>query len=210
VGVVVKHRQLVRQVAVFIEHPLENSMASLSFTSNVLDEGTTFIFGSWICVANGLGGFNSHLINSRKPEASAATQRSNHDSFIDDLDELLLPDLPRQIEYTSVFYATPSRTAPGLGSDSNQSEEAPRSKSLPDLEEDLDRLFKIRDEGATVRQGPPILTTTLTQKKSTRQSQFRTEEDSGTWEPSLVGRPQFSLSTHNSMITLRFRVVIWV
>jgi hypothetical protein len=38
---------------VFIEHPLENSMASLSFTSNVLDEGTTFIFGSWICVANG-------------------------------------------------------------------------------------------------------------------------------------------------------------
>jgi hypothetical protein len=29
----------------FIEHPSENSMASLSFTSTVLDEGTTFIFG---------------------------------------------------------------------------------------------------------------------------------------------------------------------
>jgi hypothetical protein len=52
VGVAVKHRQLARQVGVFIEHPLENSMASLSFTSNVLDEGTTFIFGSWICIAN--------------------------------------------------------------------------------------------------------------------------------------------------------------
>jgi hypothetical protein len=46
VGVAIKHRQLVRQVGVFIEHLLENSMASLSFTSNVLDEGTTFIFGS--------------------------------------------------------------------------------------------------------------------------------------------------------------------
>jgi hypothetical protein len=31
---------------VFIERPLENSMASLSFTSTVLDEGTTLIFGS--------------------------------------------------------------------------------------------------------------------------------------------------------------------
>jgi hypothetical protein len=45
---------------VFIEHPLENSMASFSFTSNVLGEGTTFIFGSWTCVANDLGGFISH------------------------------------------------------------------------------------------------------------------------------------------------------
>jgi hypothetical protein len=30
----------------FIEHPLENSMASLSSTSTVLDESTIFIFGS--------------------------------------------------------------------------------------------------------------------------------------------------------------------
>jgi hypothetical protein len=73
VGVAVKHRQLALQVGVFIEHPLENSMASFSFTSTVLDEGTTFIFGSWICIANGLGGFNSHLADSRKPEASTPT-----------------------------------------------------------------------------------------------------------------------------------------
>jgi hypothetical protein len=61
-------------------------MASLSFTSTILDEGTIFIFGSWICVANGLGGFNSRLVDSRKPEASAATRSS-------DLDELLDLDL---------------------------------------------------------------------------------------------------------------------
>jgi hypothetical protein len=116
---------------------------------------TTFIFGSYIYVANGLGGFNSHLIDSRKPEASTATQRSNLDSFIDDLNELLLPDLPRQIQNTSVFDTTPSHAAPGLGSDPNLSEEASRSMSLPDSEEDLEHLFKIRDEGATARLAPP-------------------------------------------------------
>jgi hypothetical protein len=58
-------------------------MASLSFTSIVLDAGTTFIFGSCICAANGLGGFNSHRANSSKPEASAATRRSNLYCFID-------------------------------------------------------------------------------------------------------------------------------
>jgi hypothetical protein len=142
---------------VFIKHPLENSMASLSFTSKVLGEGTTFTFGFWICIANGLGGFISHLVNSRKPEASAATRRSNLNSFIDDLDKLLLPDLPRQIETMSVFDATSSRGPPGLGSNSNKSEEASRCKSLPNSKEDLDRLFKVRDEGATACQSLPVL-----------------------------------------------------
>jgi hypothetical protein len=95
VGVKVKHLQLAFQIGVFIEHPPENSMASFSFTSVVLDEGTTFIFDSWIYVANGLGGFNSHLADSRKWEASTPTRRSDLDKFNDNLDELLLPDLAR-------------------------------------------------------------------------------------------------------------------
>jgi hypothetical protein len=169
VGVAVKHRQLACQVEVFIEHPLENSMASISFTSTVLDEGTTFIFGSWICVANGLGGFNSHLADPRKPEASTPTRCSDLGKFIDNLNESLLPDLARQIERLIVFDATSTRAAPGLlGSDSNQSEEATQSKSLSDLEEDLDRLLKIRDEGATAYRGAPFSTTTQTETKSTR------------------------------------------
>jgi hypothetical protein len=95
-------------------------MASLSFTSAVLDEGTTFVFGFWICVTNGLGGFNKHLVNFRKPEASAATRHSDLNEFIDDLDELLLPNLARQIERISVFDATSTRATPGLlESDSN-------------------------------------------------------------------------------------------
>jgi hypothetical protein len=43
---VVKHRQLARQVRVLIEDPPENSMASFNFTSTILDEGMAFTFGS--------------------------------------------------------------------------------------------------------------------------------------------------------------------
>jgi hypothetical protein len=114
----------------------------------VLDKGTTFIFGSWICVANSLGGFNGHLADSRKPEASTPTRCSNLDKFVDSLDELLLPDHVGEIEMTSVFDATSTRSALGLlGSNSNRFEEATQSKYLSDLEEGLDRLLKIRDEG---------------------------------------------------------------
>jgi hypothetical protein len=92
-GVAVKHRQLVRQVGVFIEHPPENSMASFNFTSVVLDEGMTFIFGSWIYVTNGLGGFNSHLANFKELKASSSISSSDLDDFTDNLDDMLLPDL---------------------------------------------------------------------------------------------------------------------
>jgi hypothetical protein len=105
---------------VFIEHPPENFMASLSFTSTGLDESITFIFGSWICIVDGLGGFNSHLVDSRKPEASTPNRCSDLNEFIDNLDELLLPDLAKQIKNMSVFYATSTRAAPRLvGLDSN-------------------------------------------------------------------------------------------
>jgi hypothetical protein len=64
---------------------------------------------------------------------------------------------------------TPTHAALGLlGLDSNQSEEATQSKSLSDLEEDLDDLLKIQDEGATTDRGASFLTTTQTQTKSTR------------------------------------------
>jgi hypothetical protein len=98
----------------FIEHPPENSMASFSFTSTVLDEDTTFFFPSWICVANGSGGFNGHLADSRKPEAFATSRCSDLDEFVDNLDELLLPGLTGEIKRMSVFVATSTHAAPGL------------------------------------------------------------------------------------------------
>jgi hypothetical protein len=91
----------------------------------MLDEGTMFIFNSWIYVANSSGGFNGHLADSRKPEASAANQCSHLDEFVDNLDELLLPDLDGEIERMSIFNVTSTHATPGLlGSDSNRSEEA--------------------------------------------------------------------------------------
>jgi hypothetical protein len=70
-----------------------------------------------------LGCFNSHLANSKEPEASSSTPSSGLDEFIDNLDNLLLPDLAQQIEKMSVFKVTSTRDAPDLfGSDSNRSE----------------------------------------------------------------------------------------
>jgi hypothetical protein len=54
---VVKHRQLARQVGVRIEDLPVNLMASFKFTNTVLPEGTTLVFGSWVCVADGAGDF---------------------------------------------------------------------------------------------------------------------------------------------------------
>jgi hypothetical protein len=59
-----------------------------------------------------------------KPEASAASQSNNLDEFIDNLDEMLLPDLTREIEEESVSNATSTHAAPGLlGLDPIQYEE---------------------------------------------------------------------------------------
>ena len=48
-------------------------MASFDFISVALNESTTFVFGSWICITNGSDGLNSYLANSRGAEASAAS-----------------------------------------------------------------------------------------------------------------------------------------
>jgi hypothetical protein len=101
-----------------------------------------------------LVGFNSHLVDSRKRETSASTRSSNINKFINNFDELLLPDLALQIEKMSIFDMTSTRDAPKLvRSDSNRSEETTQSKSLSDLEEDLDLLLKLKDVGATACRG---------------------------------------------------------
>jgi hypothetical protein len=156
VGVAVKHRQLARQVGEFIEHPPENSMASCNFKSTVIDEGTTFIFGS-------ASASPTVWVASTATWPTPRSQRPLHqlkaalDDFIDNLDDMLLPDLAQQIEKMSVFNVTSTRDALDLlGSDSNQYEKISRSKSLPDLEEDLDLLLKIKDVGATTRREAPV------------------------------------------------------
>jgi hypothetical protein len=98
VGLVVKYQQLARQVGVLIEDPPANSMALFNFIRAVLEEGTTFTFGSSVCIANGLGSFNNHLANPRELEVLAVTQHNDLDEFVGNLDKMQLPDLAREIE----------------------------------------------------------------------------------------------------------------
>jgi hypothetical protein len=73
---------------------------------------------------NGSGGFNSHLSNTKEPEASAATQCSHLDEFVDNLDEMLLPNLATEIEEKPVFDRILTHATPRLlGLDSIQSGE---------------------------------------------------------------------------------------
>jgi hypothetical protein len=56
-GQPVKHRQLARQVGERVKDPPASSMASFKFTRSVPSQGTTFVFGSWVCIADGVGDF---------------------------------------------------------------------------------------------------------------------------------------------------------
>jgi hypothetical protein len=141
----------------------------------MLQEGTTFVFGSCVYVTDGAGNFHRHLVNNRKLEAPAATQCSDLNEFIDNLDEIL-PDLVREIMEQSIFDVTPTHAAPKLFRlDLILSEEqrtwisfelrnaatvyqkTMRSEFLSALEEDLDRLLKIGEDEATACWGAPIL-----------------------------------------------------
>ncbi|RLN03691.1 putative polyprotein [Panicum miliaceum] len=120
------------------------------------------------------GNFRQHLIDN-KPEVSAATPSSDLDEFVDNLDEMLLPDLTREIEKLSIFDATPTRAAPGFpGSDWTPSgeqrdrfpfslrntttvyQEAMESEFYSALEKDLDELLELGDKDATACREAPI------------------------------------------------------
>jgi hypothetical protein len=153
-----------------------------------------------------LGGFNSHLANFKEPEAPSSTPSNDLDEFIDNLDDLLLPDLAQNIEKMSIFDATSTRDAPDLvGSDSNRSQKTTLSKSLSDLEEVLDLLLKIKDVGATTCRGAPFSPSTRTPMKSSPRAvlhlQASPEKDSEMREPPLIRRPPPLKTTGNPMAT---------
>jgi hypothetical protein len=144
-------------------------MAFFSFTNTVLDDGTTFIFGSWIYVTNGSSGFKSHLADYRKLEAFAATRHSDLDEFIDNLNEFPLPDLAGEIERMSIFDTTSTRTAPRLLRSNSNHLRMLHSPS-PSL---TWRRTWIIFSSSEMREplpfgGPPFSTTTQTQTQSTR------------------------------------------
>jgi hypothetical protein len=106
-----------------IEDPPANSMASFKFTSAVPPQGTTFIFGSWVCVADGAGNFRRFIVNM-KLKTLAASFHSDLDEFVDNLDDLSTHGSATRTEEESVFDVTSSSAATTLlGLDSFQSED---------------------------------------------------------------------------------------
>ena len=72
-------------------------MATFTFSTMTPPRGATFIFGSWVCVANGSGGFDSYLTNSPTPKISTS-EDSNKIARSCNHGATLLPDLAQEIE----------------------------------------------------------------------------------------------------------------
>ena len=60
-------------------------------------QGAIFVFGSWICVGNGLHGFDNHLTKPMKPEA-ISSESCNAIAGSDDHGDMLLLGLAKEIE----------------------------------------------------------------------------------------------------------------
>ena len=73
----------------------------------------------------------SHIQGARGSCSKPATQSGDLYDFVDNLDEMLLPDLARKIEELSMFDVTSTRAPPGLlGSDRIGSD---LRSNIPDL-----------------------------------------------------------------------------
>ena len=94
-----KHRQLARQVGDSVSSSA-SSMATFTLTTMTPPRGATFIFGSWVYVANGSGSFDNHLTNSPTLKISTS-EDSNKLARSHDRGVMLLPDLAKEIETTT-------------------------------------------------------------------------------------------------------------
>jgi hypothetical protein len=65
---------LARQVGVIAEDLMANSTASISIKPIVaFNRGDTFVFGSWVCTADGAGSFHCHLTMTHNPSTGLVT-----------------------------------------------------------------------------------------------------------------------------------------
>ena len=84
-------------------------MATFALSTTMPPQGATFVFGSWVCVANGSGGFDSHLTSS--PMLKATTSEGSHKlSGSSNHGVMLLPDLAKEIEMKLEDNSSSTRT----------------------------------------------------------------------------------------------------
>ena len=120
-------------------------MASFNLGFPPIDAGTTFVFGSWVCIANGSGGFSSHLINPARTKMLQQEQLGETASV-----EILLPEIAEKIESLSLSDTTSTRFPLGLGNSTASYSAflhqkkltgirtAPQFDSYPDSDDDFD------------------------------------------------------------------------
>jgi hypothetical protein len=120
-------------------------MAFFNFARSVPSQGTTFVFGSWVCVADGAGSFRRFLVDM-KPKTSVADLRSDLDKLVDGLDNLPLHTSsgvaaipPGSDSFQSRDLHNQSQL--GLCESATDLQEANASGSLSMLEKDLDLLL---------------------------------------------------------------------
>ena len=132
----VKHRQLAPTVGPLANNRQKKSMAS--FDDNpVLEKGISLRIGSWIFIANGSGGFESHSADQDPPEASEATKWCEFDEFIDQLEEIGFSDLNNEARIQHEF-------------------DIIKAKTLSELEEDLERLLEDAKQETSIRGKTPL------------------------------------------------------
>ena len=99
------HRGAIRQ-----QSSADNLMASFNFDFPTINAGTTFVFGSWSCTANGSGSFTSHLIDTTNAKALQQEELGETTSA-----ESFLPQIAEEIERMSLSNTSSTRLPFGLG-----------------------------------------------------------------------------------------------
>ena len=159
-----KHQQLARQVG-----DSASSMATFAFSTMTPPRGATFIFGSWVCVANGSCGFDNHLTNSPTPKSSTSEDSNkivrSHVRGI-----MLLPDLAKEIEPKLENNSSSIRTQIDLKPKSTRigtliaqpifglrnSSSVYKQMIRSSYENSLDRLLHVENQSATASREAPI------------------------------------------------------
>ena len=95
-------------------------MATFAFSTVALPQGVTFIFGSWVCIANCSDGFDSHLAKTTKLEA-ISSESCDFAAGSSNLGEMLLPDLAKEIEQKPDVNSSSTRSQSDLSPSSSWS-----------------------------------------------------------------------------------------
>ena len=64
-----------------------------SSNANSVPEGTTLVFGSWAFMADGTGGFSSHLVTPNSPKPKTTSQVADTRESADLDEKRVLPEL---------------------------------------------------------------------------------------------------------------------